>query len=468
MRVEVGAATDIGRVREVNEDSYLVEDPLYAVADGMGGHRGGDVASSLALGTVEELFREREGSLADQVREANRAVHERSVADTKVSGMGTTLTAVMIEDGNARFAHVGDSRAYLLRAGDLRQVTSDHTLVARMVKAGEISPEEAAVHPHRNVITRSLGTEPTVVVDEDTVPLLDDDRLLMCSDGLTSMVQEDQIQAILEAEPDPQRAADRLVKAANRAGGIDNITVLVLDAHAEDGDPAPGELPKISRRPSTTRLIAGTLVTVVVVVGALFAVRAYIDRQWYVGDADGRVAVFRGIPARPLGITLSDVDTQTEIPADEVVALVIYRDLPDGISAESREDAFAIVERIRTDVEEQSAPAQGGGTGGGSGERGRLPHERHRHAAPTGHGTLAADRRDRDLARGVRDGGARPEGPHAPRLRRLRPRLHGRLRGGVARGALDRAAGRPGALPHRDGAGGSRHRDALPDHGRAR
>ena len=363
MRIEVGAATDIGRVREVNEDSYLVEDPLYAVADGMGGHRGGDVASSLALETVEALFREREGSLADQVREANRAVHERSVADRKVSGMGTTLTAVMVEDGNARFAHVGDSRAYLLRAADRRQVTSDHTLVARMVKAGEISPEEATVHPHRNVVTRSIGTEPTVAVDEDTVPMLDGDRLLLCSDGLTSMVQEEQIQAILEAEPDPQRAADRLVKAANRAGGIDNITVLVLDAHAEDGDPPPGELPKISRRPSAARLVVGMLVTIVVVVGALVAVRAYIDRQWYVGDADGRVAVFRGIPARPLGITHSNVDTQTEIPSDEVVALVIYRDLPDGISAESREDAFAIVERMRTDVEDQVQPVDGGGSG---------------------------------------------------------------------------------------------------------
>ncbi|MGZ8615138.1 MAG: Stp1/IreP family PP2C-type Ser/Thr phosphatase [Actinomycetota bacterium] len=367
MRIEVGAATDIGRVREVNEDSFLVEEPLYAVADGMGGHRGGDVASSLALETVQALLRGREGTLADQVREANRAVHERSVADRKVSGMGTTLTAVMVEDGNARFAHVGDSRAYLLRAGDLRQITSDHTLVARMVKTGEISPEEAAVHPHRNVVTRSVGTEPSVAVDENTVPLLDGDRLLMCSDGLTSMVQEDQIQAILEAEPDPQRAADRLVKAANRAGGIDNITVLVLDAHAEDGDPPPGELPKVSRRPSTKRLIAGTLVTVVVVVGALFAVRAYIDRQWYVGEAEGRVAVFRGIPARPLGITLSDVDTQTEIPADEVLALVIYRDLPDGISAESRDDAFTIVDRMRTDVAEQAATAQGAGNGGGSG-----------------------------------------------------------------------------------------------------
>ena len=370
MRIEVGAATDIGRVREVNEDSYLVEAPLYAVADGMGGHKGGDVASSLALETVEVMFRDGDGTLADQVREANRAVHERSVADQKVRGMGTTLTAVTIEGTDARFVHVGDSRAYLLRAGDLRQVTSDHTLVARMVKAGEISREEAAVHPHRNVVTKVIGTEATVAVDEHTVPLLDGDRMLLCSDGLTGMVSEDQVQAILEAEPDPQRAADRLVKAANRAGGIDNITVLVLDAHAELDDPPSGQLPKLSRRPSLRRVVAGALILVVVLVAALFAVRAYVDRQWYVGEADGRVAVFRGIPARPLGITLSDLDTQTEIAASEVEALPVYGDLPDGISAESRDDAFAIVEQMRTDLDEQAAaqePAGGGGSGGGSG-----------------------------------------------------------------------------------------------------
>ena len=370
MRIEVGAATDIGRVREVNEDSFLVEAPLYAVADGMGGHKGGDVASSLALETVEAMFRDGDGTLADQVREANRAVHERSVADQKVRGMGTTLTAVTIEGSDARLVHVGDSRAYLLRAGDLRQVTSDHTLVARMVKAGEISREEAAVHPHRNVVTKVIGTEATVVVDEDTVPLLDGDRLLLCSDGLTGMVAEDQIQAILETEPDPQRAADRMVKAANRAGGIDNITVLVLDAHAEQGDPAPGQLPKLSRRPSLRRVLAGALVVVVVLVAALFGVRAYVDRQWYVGEADGKVAVFRGIPARPLGITLSDLDTQTEIATTEVEALPVYGDLPDGISAESRDDAFAIVEQMRTDLDEQAAaqePTGSGNGGGGSG-----------------------------------------------------------------------------------------------------
>ena len=241
MKVQVGVATDIGRVREGNEDSYLIEPPLYAVADGMGGHRGGEVASQLALETIEDLFRKDEGSLVEQVRSANHAVYVQSQEDTAVSGMGTTLTAALVEGSELQLAHVGDSRAYLLRAGSLRQLTADHTLVARMVKTGEITEAEAEVHPHRNVLTRSLGTEADVQVDQDVVGLLDGDRLLLCSDGLTGMVTEDQIKAILETEPDPQRASDRLIKAANRAGGIDNITVVVLDAIGEDDDPVgPG------------------------------------------------------------------------------------------------------------------------------------------------------------------------------------------------------------------------------------
>jgi PPM family protein phosphatase len=353
MRIEVGVASDIGQVREGNEDSYVVDAPLYAVADGMGGHRGGEVASSLALETIEAMFRADDGTLADQLRAANRAVHERSLHDRQVSGMGTTVTAVVVEDATALLAHVGDSRAYLLRAGDLRQITADHTLVARMVTAGEISRQEADVHPQRNVLTRSIGTEASVKVDEDHLALLDDDRLLLCSDGLTDMLSEDQIEAIMEAEPDPQRAADRLVKAANRAGGVDNITALVLHAHAEDGDASATPTPP-SRRPDARRLIVGVLVSLVAVAAALFAARAYVDRQWYVGESEGRVAVFRGIPAHPLGITLADVDTQTEIPADEVSTIEVYRDLPDGISAESRADAFAIVEQMRADLESET------------------------------------------------------------------------------------------------------------------
>jgi protein phosphatase len=370
MRFEVGVATDIGKVREGNEDSYLVQPPLYAVADGMGGARGGEVASNLALDTVEDLSRDGKGTLADQVRQANRAVHERSIEDASVSGMGTTLTAVRAEGGGLRLVHVGDSRAYLLRAGAFRQLTKDHTLVARMVKSGEISQAEADIHPHRNVLTRVLGTEPDVKVDEDTVPLLDGDRILLCSDGLTSMVAGEQIQAILETEPDPQRSADRLIKAALRAGGVDNITVLILDAHGEDGDEPPG--PETGG-PRWGRWVAGALAAVVLMVGAFFAFRAYVDRQWYVGVADDRVAVYRGLPAHPLGISLSKVDTTTDIPAQDAEALQLYVSLPAGIAAESRDDAFAIVDQIRKDVEAAAPkpPKDGGsGSGGGSGNGG--------------------------------------------------------------------------------------------------
>ena len=240
MKIEVGSATDIGRVRERNEDSVLVSPPLYVVADGMGGHRGGQVASQVALEAMEGLATEGRGSLADHVHRANRAVWDRSVEDERLSGMGTTLTAAQIDGASALIAHVGDSRAYLLRDGSLRQLTTDHTLVARMVKSGEITEAEAEVHPHKNVLTRALGTDEEVEVDEDSIALVDGDRLLLCSDGLTGMVTEDQIQAILENSDQPQQAADRLVKAANRAGGIDNITVVVLDAIGEEDESGGG------------------------------------------------------------------------------------------------------------------------------------------------------------------------------------------------------------------------------------
>ena len=248
MKVEVGFATDIGRVRERNEDSILVDPPLYVVADGMGGHRGGQVASRVALETLEALAAEGRGTLPDHVRGANRAVWDRSVEDERLAGMGTTLTAARVDGASALIAHVGDSRAYLLRDGELRQLTADHTLVARMVQSGEITEAEAEVHPHKNVLTRALGTDEQVEVDEDTIELLDGDRLLLCSDGLTGMVTEDQIQAILENSEQPQQAADRLVKAANRAGGIDNISVVVLAAIGE-GDEASSPSPP-ARRPT--------------------------------------------------------------------------------------------------------------------------------------------------------------------------------------------------------------------------
>ncbi len=366
MRIEAGVATDIGRVREANEDSYLVEPPLYAVADGMGGHRGGEVASQLALETVETLFQEGRGTLAEQVQQANRVVFARSAEDSEVTGMGTTLTAALIGTNGAHLVHVGDSRAYLLRAGALRQLTEDHTLVNRMVKAGEISPEEADVHPHRNVLLRVLGTEPAIDLDQQDVGLLEGDRLLLCSDGLTGMVTEDQVQAILEAEPRPQEAAERLVRAANRAGGLDNITVVVLDVVEGDGvvaspeaigTPEPEAPP--SRRP--WRWIVAAVIVVVALLAAFTGFRAWLDGRWYVGEANGHVAVYQGIPATILGYDLSQVDVETGLSAADVAALPLYASLADGINADSREDALAIVDQMRQDLRRQAREGAGGG-----------------------------------------------------------------------------------------------------------
>ncbi|TMK44894.1 MAG: Stp1/IreP family PP2C-type Ser/Thr phosphatase [Actinobacteria bacterium] len=367
MRVTAAAATDVGLVREGNEDSYLTEGPLFAVADGMGGHRGGEVASQLAVETLEKLFKEGAGDLPDQVQEANRVVFERSVLDRKVAGMGTTLTAALVEGDRVRLAHVGDSRAYLLRDGTLRLLTEDHTLVHRMVSEGEISKEEAETHPQRSVLTRALGVDTVVDVDDDSLQVRPGDRLLLCTDGLTSMVSEDEIEEVLRTVPDPREAAQRLVRMANEAGGVDNTTVVILDfsdddaAGRPDGQATPSReaiaparvgRPARSRRLPTRRLLLWVGIIVAVVVVALVGLRLYLDSQWYVGVSDGHVAIFRGIPTEVAGFDLHHVVVETTISAEKAESLAVYGDLGDGITAEDRERASAIVEQIRLDVEQ--------------------------------------------------------------------------------------------------------------------
>ncbi len=376
-RARVAAATDIGHVRERNEDRYLIAGPVVAVADGMGGHLGGEIAASIATQVLERLTERGEGSLADRVREANRAVFARSARDRSVAGMGTTLTAAELRGDRAHLAHVGDSRAYLLRDGALTRLTEDHTLVQRMVRDGELTPAQAERHPHRNILTRVVGVEPDVEVDELTVELRPGDRLLLCSDGLTGMLPEARIAAILGEEPDPRAAADRLVDEANAAGGVDNITVVVVDllpgGGEEDGDPParaavatePGEPAAGARVPARrapgARTLARAGVPVAVALGALVlglvGLRLYLDSQWYVGVADGRVAVYRGIPAEVAGFALHRVVSETEIPADRARALALYRDLDEGITAAGRAEAEAIVEQIRADLERLETPS---------------------------------------------------------------------------------------------------------------
>src|SRR6266511_4221226 len=235
MKVRVGAATDVGRARERNEDSLLAAPPLYAVADGMGGHRGGNVASQLALTVLARLGDGSWDRLADQVREANRAILERSRGDRSLSGMGTTITAAFMEGDDVHLAHVGDSRAYLFRDGELHRLTEDHTLVHRMALEGKITEAEEENHPQRSILIRALGVEEPVEVDEVPVRVVPGDRVLLCSDGLHSMVGEEEIEEIFRTASDPQEAAERLVESANRAGGLDNVTVVVLDFEAGDG-----------------------------------------------------------------------------------------------------------------------------------------------------------------------------------------------------------------------------------------
>ena len=241
--LDAAAESNVGRKRRHNEDNFVAEPEqgMFAVADGMGGAQAGEVASALAAGAITDTVLDPAASGEERVvaliKAANLRVHERATADAAASGMGTTMTVAMLQaDGRVAIGHVGDSRAYRLRDGRLEQLTDDHSLVAELVRRGELSPEEAAVHPQRSVITRALGTEPDVDVDAFSVETRDGDIFLLCSDGLTTMVDARSIQEILERNRGRLHVATHdLIRAANDRGGDDNITA-VLFAVGE-GDP---------------------------------------------------------------------------------------------------------------------------------------------------------------------------------------------------------------------------------------
>ena len=245
MRIgRAAGVTDTGRRRLRNEDAFICEPPLFAVADGMGGARAGEIAARLAAAALEEAGSKARGEkgLADLIVEANRRIWERAVADPATAGMGTTVTAALVDaaQGTVAIGHVGDSRAYLLRDGALEQLTTDHSLVAELVQSGVLTPEEAERHPQRSAITRALGTEPTVDVEVFTVAGEPGDLFLVCSDGLPVMLSDADVVAALEAAGrDPTAAAEALVAAANTRGGEDNITVVLFEL--VEGDAPEGE-----------------------------------------------------------------------------------------------------------------------------------------------------------------------------------------------------------------------------------
>ncbi|MBN1629501.1 MAG: Stp1/IreP family PP2C-type Ser/Thr phosphatase [Thermoleophilia bacterium] len=240
MRLRAGVASDRGLVRPANEDSFLLRRGLYVVCDGMGGARGGEVASQMACLGLLGLNPATAGQqdLRAAISSSNQAIAQRGAGEAHLMGMGTTLTATLIRDGYLTLAHVGDSRAYILHSDELTQLTEDHSWVGEMVRRGELTPAEAAVHPHRSVITRALGTVGEVDPDLLEIPVVPGDRVVLCSDGLTGMIGDSEIEELLGRDEEPQKIAELLVKAALAGGGEDNVTVIVVEVlpDGEDGE----------------------------------------------------------------------------------------------------------------------------------------------------------------------------------------------------------------------------------------
>jgi protein phosphatase len=382
VRIAVGAKSDRGRLRESNEDTLLVQDPLFAVADGMGGHLAGEVASQTAVAVIKQMASvtgpKEPGALESYVSEANSSIHQKAGSDAQLSGMGTTCTLLYIDDGNARVAHVGDSRAYLVRDGHLSQITKDHTLVERMVQEGRIMREDASKHPQRSIITRALGVEPNVQVDSFDIELREGDRVLLCSDGLTSMVDDTGVEEILREVGDPQEAADRLVDEANRAGGEDNISVVVVDYGRGAGtgavyprvDTARGGADNdgpMEKRSPLRRLLAAFLIAAIVAGGGYFVARWSLSRSYFVGATeDGLIAIYTGIPEEIAGLSLREEEEITQIKVRDLPE-ALRDNVEEGIKVESLDEARDRVTDLAARAEEFRDSDGRGGNGKGKG-----------------------------------------------------------------------------------------------------
>lgn len=336
------ALTDVGRVRSHNEDSVLAQPPLFVVADGLGGHEAGEVASSIAVQTLLDHAPRRPDAkaLARAVRAANREVIRAAREGMGRSGMGTTITAAMVDDGNITIAHVGDSRAYLFSDGRLEQITEDHSMVADMVRRGQITEEESRVHPNRSVITRALGTDPNMVADTYEVEAKPGDILLLCSDGLSGMVDDDTIADILARVADPERAAQALIDAANAAGGHDNISVVLVTVEGTPGSPAAAA----SR--SWLPVIGWVLLAIALVGAIAYGTWRAAQSRYYVADNGGTVAVFRGVPGSFAGLELSWLESESTVPVSALPPAQAAR-VRATIPVDSLSDGLALIERYR-------------------------------------------------------------------------------------------------------------------------
>jgi PPM family protein phosphatase len=385
--------TDTGRQRRGNEDAFFARSPLFAVADGMGGAQAGEVASHMAVEVLEQGLPDGVGSIEERlrarVREANARILELAESDDQLAGMGTTLTAAYVGEDDLTVAHVGDSRLYRLRDGELERLTDDHSLVEELVRQGKLTPEEADEHPQRSIITRALGAEPGVEADSRTWPARADDVYLICSDGLTSMVPEAQVAQVIQGAPSLAAAGRTLIDAANEAGGRDNITVVLFRleevgaaappaqataehvaaaapataaaAAAPAAMAAPPAPPSVQRREPRApraraerkrrrrlRVPVGPILVLFLV--ACVALGAYYASQtvYFVGVSnDGFVSVYRGLPYDlPAGVNLYSVNYESGVPADELTPS--QKDTVTAHKLRSKDDAQDLVKQLET------------------------------------------------------------------------------------------------------------------------
>ena len=350
MKLKWGASTDVGMVRQQNEDSFLAEETLFVVADGMGGHNAGEVASALAVTTLKAGARlgiDTTEDFRELVQQANSAIYTASLDDSTQSGMGTTVTALSIVEGEeprVLVANVGDSRAYLWRSGALSRLSVDHSYVQELVNEGIITPEAARVHPRRNIVTRALGIDRSVMVDVFTHFVRTGDRIVLCSDGLVDEVADVEIARVLGQHTDPQETAEALVMVANTNGGRDNTTVIVVDVLDDISEPIASSAPDNTapmQSPSVDSVDSGLVgagvgdsvavkkkvrvgvvlfwtALVAIVLSGITVVGVYARSGYFIGfDKDSRVAVYRGRVGGVLWFNPT-IDTQTTLSGEDL------------------------------------------------------------------------------------------------------------------------------------------------------
>lgn len=346
------ARTDVGLVRGHNEDSFLAQAPTFAVSDGMGGHAAGEVASAIAVTTIAEHAPSHADDLllGAAIEIANTAVMEGAATGKGKMGMGCTASAVSIEQNKMAVAHVGDSRVYLLHNGALVRLTHDHSYVEELVDAGEITADEARVHPSRSVITRALGSDPDMYADHFTIDVFAGDRVVICSDGLSSMVEDSQIEAIAVSSATAQAAVDNLVAAALQEGGSDNVTVVVVDITDD------GIIDQHRRRYLTRFALIGALI--LGIVAALFvAASLFVSHSWYVGVNGDTVAIYHGVNASLLGHDLYALSQSTTVQLSDLPEAT-QSNLHNGVVVASEKEAEATIESYREQIAADKAHAQ--------------------------------------------------------------------------------------------------------------